>query len=76
MNSLPLEMVCEILKWFPCASLATAKQVCQKWNCLAPLPNKGCQTIKGAAKNGHLSCLKYLHDNGCPWNEDFYWSAA
>ena len=22
-----------------------------------------------AAKRGHLECLKYLHENGCPWNE-------
>ena len=19
--------------------------------------------------NGHLECLKYAHENGCPWNE-------
>ncbi|XP_050438601.1 ankyrin repeat and SOCS box protein 12-like isoform X4 [Adelges cooleyi] len=22
-----------------------------------------------ASSNGHLECLKYLHENGCPWNE-------
>ena len=22
-----------------------------------------------AAWNGHLECLKYAHENGCPWNE-------
>ena len=22
-----------------------------------------------AAKNGHLNCLKYAHENGCPWNQ-------
>ena len=22
-----------------------------------------------AAENGHLECLKYAHENGCPWNE-------
>jgi len=22
-----------------------------------------------ASYNGHLECLKYLHENGCPWNE-------
>jgi hypothetical protein len=21
-----------------------------------------------AAQNGHLSALKYLHENGCPWD--------
>jgi len=20
-------------------------------------------------KNGHLNCLRYLHENGAPWNE-------
>ena len=25
-----------------------------------------------AAFNGHLECLKYAHENGCPWDkEDF-----
>ena len=23
-----------------------------------------------AAKKGHLNCLKYAHENGCPWDED------
>jgi hypothetical protein len=22
-----------------------------------------------AAQNGHINCLKYAHENGCPWNE-------
>jgi len=22
-----------------------------------------------AIANGQLECLKYLHENGCPWNE-------
>ena len=22
-----------------------------------------------AAKYGHLECLKYAHENGCPWDE-------
>ena len=22
-----------------------------------------------AAKNGHLQCLRYAHENGCPWDE-------
>ena len=21
-----------------------------------------------ASNNGHLACLKYLHENGCPWD--------
>ena len=23
-----------------------------------------------AAENGHLDCLKYAHEHGCPWNEN------
>jgi hypothetical protein len=23
-----------------------------------------------AAKSGHLDCLKYAHENGCPWDAD------
>ena len=26
--------------------------------------------------NGHLECLKYAHENGCPWNEDTCSNAA
>ena len=29
-----------------------------------------------AARYGHLDCLKYLHENGCPWKENATWSAA
>ena len=29
-----------------------------------------------AAGNGHLHVLKYLHENGCPWNEGTCSSAA
>ena len=25
-----------------------------------------------AAANGHLHCLKYLHENGCPWNKSLH----
>ena len=31
------------------------------------------ETCFEAALNGHLECLKYAHENGCPWdliNED------
>ena len=31
---------------------------------------KGCPwdkwTCRAAAENGHLECLKYAHENGCP----------
>ena len=26
-------------------------------------------TCSEAAFNGHLECLKYAHENGCPWTE-------
>jgi len=27
-------------------------------------------TYELAAKNNHLNCLKYAHENGCPWDEN------
>ena len=30
----------------------------------------GCDTCANAAENGHLECLKYAHEHGCPWNEE------
>ena len=29
-----------------------------------------------AALNGNLECLKYLHKNGCPWDEDVFDAAV
>jgi hypothetical protein len=29
-----------------------------------------CETTNEAAKKGHLECLKYLHENGRPWDAD------
>ena len=29
-----------------------------------------------AAENGHLECLKYAHENGCPWDEETCEEAA
>ena len=26
-------------------------------------------TCSEAALNGHLECLKYAHESGCPWSE-------
>ena len=26
------------------------------------------ETCFEAALNGHLECLKYAHENGCPWD--------
>ena len=33
-------------------------------------------TCRIAAENGHLDILKYLHENGCPWDEDAILAAA
>ena len=35
--------------------------------------NKSCTA---AARGGHLECLKYLHENGCPWDEETCGRAA
>jgi|688.fasta_scaffold41578_2 hypothetical protein len=37
---------------------------------------KKCKTCKDAAFKGHLECLKYLHENGCPWDENVCSNAA
>ena len=34
------------------------------------LMNEENQEYLDAAKNGNLNCLKYAHENGCPWNKD------
>ena len=26
--------------------------------------------LSTAAENGHLECLKYAHEHGCPWDEE------
>ncbi len=26
-------------------------------------------TCRYAAENGHFDCLRYAHENGCPWDE-------
>ncbi len=26
-------------------------------------------TCRFAAEKGHLDCLRYAHENGCPWDE-------
>ena len=29
-----------------------------------------CTGCNIASANGHLECLKYLHENGCPWDKE------
>ena len=33
-------------------------------------------TCSNAAFYGHINCLKYAHENGCPWNKEIYSYAA
>ena len=35
-----------------------------------------CEKCGDAAEKGHLECLKYLHENGCPWDENTCIGAA
>lgn len=30
------------------------------------------QTYEIAAENGHLDCLQYVHEKGCPWGEETF----
>ena len=32
--------------------------------------------VQSAAKNGHLECLKYAREHGCPWDEETCEDAA
>jgi hypothetical protein len=34
------------------------------------------ETCARAAENGHLKCLQFAHENGCPWNEETFSYAA
>ena len=36
----------------------------------------GMNPCLNAARNGHLECLKYAHENECPWDEETCSSAA
>jgi hypothetical protein len=40
-------------------------QECLKYLNKYPWPN----TCEDAVRSGYLECLKYLHENGCPWSE-------
>jgi hypothetical protein len=45
----------------------------QNWfNEFCPWPN----TCKDAARHGYIECLKYLHENGCPWSSQTCRGAA
>ncbi|ATZ80172.1 ankyrin repeat domain-containing protein [Bodo saltans virus] len=47
-----------------------------KTTCFASIQYGECINCIDAAKNGHLGCLKYLHENGCPWDSNTCSSAA
>ena len=34
------------------------------------------RTCSEAARGGHLECLKYAHEKGCPWDEETCSEAA
>jgi len=34
------------------------------------------KTCHGAARYGHLECLRYAHEHGCPWDEWTCYCAA
>ena len=48
----------------------------KEWYCKNFKFNISIIDCKWAVKNGHLNCLKYAHENGCPWDkETCYWAA-
>ena len=42
------------------------KTCCNSTDLNEPLDQGTCNM---AAKHGHLDCMKYSHENGCPWDE-------
>ena len=34
------------------------------------------RVVTAAARGGHLECMKYLHENGCPWDKSVCEAAA
>ena len=77
--SLPYERVVGLLVgayvWYCAASLGSVRLL--KW---ARENKRGTPWDSGtcvhAALNGHLSVLKYLHENGCPWGQGTCYHAA
>ena len=44
--------------------------VCRQWRDLIPYKRFDSDYCTRAAENGHLECLKWAHESGCPWNDD------
>ena len=43
--------------------------VCRQWRDLIPCERFGSYYCTRTALNGHLECLKWAHESGCPWDE-------
>lgn len=69
MDPLPIEIAALVLSFLPKEFLPIGRLVNKHWrNLVGSPPPRPLDSINWAAGNGHTDCLRYLHENGCPWD--------